>query len=48
MIVRNCSTDELRETARGYGMVALREAGMECVYSGDTTVDEVLRETIFD
>ena len=27
MIIRNASTDELRETARSYGMVTLRDAG---------------------
>src|SRR5688572_16313285 len=32
MIMRNSSTDDLREVARGYGMVTLREAGMDAVY----------------
>jgi type IV pilus assembly protein PilB len=48
MILRNASTDELRESARGYGMVTLREAGMEAVHGGITTVEEVLRETIIE
>jgi type IV pilus assembly protein PilB len=48
MIVRNASTDELREAARGYGMVTLREAGMDSVYTGTTTVEEVIRETIIE
>jgi type IV pilus assembly protein PilB len=48
MIMRNASTDDLRDVARGYGMVSLREAGMAGVYAGETTVDEVLRETIIE
>jgi type IV pilus assembly protein PilB len=48
MIVRNASTDELREASRGYGMVTLREAGMDAVYAGTTTVDEIIRETIVE
>ncbi|MDA7979354.1 MAG: Flp pilus assembly complex ATPase component TadA [Pirellulales bacterium] len=48
MIVRNATTDELRETAREYGMIPLRDSGMEAVYEGRTTVDEVVRETIVE
>ena len=48
MIMRNASTDELRQKARGYGMVTLRDAGMQAVYAGTTTVDEVVRETIIE
>jgi type IV pilus assembly protein PilB len=48
MIVRNASTDELRDTARNYGMVTLREAGMDAVYAGTTTAEEVIRETILE
>ena len=29
MIVRNASTDDLRDKARSYGMVTLRDAGMD-------------------
>ncbi|MBL8830595.1 MAG: Flp pilus assembly complex ATPase component TadA [Planctomycetaceae bacterium] len=46
MIMRNASTDEIRERARNYGMVALRDAGMEAAFAGTTTVEEVVRETI--
>jgi type IV pilus assembly protein PilB len=46
MIVRNTSTDELREAARSYGMVTLRDAGLDAAYAGITTIDEVVRETI--
>jgi type IV pilus assembly protein PilB len=48
MIVRNASTDELRVVARNYGMVTLRDAGMEAVYGGFTTAEEVIRETILE
>ena len=34
MIMRNASTDELRDAARSYGMVTLRDAGMKAVYAG--------------
>jgi type IV pilus assembly protein PilB len=48
MIMRNASTDELREAARGYGMVTLRDAGMKAAHDGLTTLDEVIRETVMD
>ena len=48
MIIRNASTEELREAARRNGMVTLRESGMESIFIGQTTADEVIRETILD
>jgi type IV pilus assembly protein PilB len=48
MIIQNAATDELREAARRFGMVTLRDAGMDAVYAGVTTVDEVVRETIVE
>jgi type IV pilus assembly protein PilB len=48
MIIRNASTDELRDAARANGMVTLRIAGMEAVYHGTTTAEEVIRETILE
>jgi type IV pilus assembly protein PilB len=48
MIMRNASRDELRDSAKGYGMVTLREAGMNAIYNGITTIDEVVRETIVE
>jgi type IV pilus assembly protein PilB len=48
MVIRNASTDELREKARRMGMVSLRDAGMEAVYLGTTTAEEVIRETILE
>jgi type IV pilus assembly protein PilB len=48
MIMRNASRDELRDAARSYGMVTLRQAGMNAVFDGITTAEEVVRETIVD
>jgi type IV pilus assembly protein PilB len=48
MIMRNASTDELREAARSIGMVTLRDAGMLAAAEGRTTLDEVVRETILE
>ncbi len=48
MIIRNASTDELREKARSNGMVSLRDAGMDAVFAGTTTAEEVIRETILE
>jgi type IV pilus assembly protein PilB len=48
MIVRNATTDELRDAARRYGMVTLRDAGLDGVYNGKTTLEEVIRETVIE
>jgi len=48
MIMRNASRDELRDAARSYGMITLRDAGMRAAFEGTTTVDEVVRETILE
>jgi type IV pilus assembly protein PilB len=48
LIMRNASTDELRAAARGIGMITLRDYGMEAVYQGTTTAEEVIRETIVE
>jgi type IV pilus assembly protein PilB len=48
MIMRNASTDELRDAAKSYGMVSLRDAGMSAAAEGRTTLDEVIRETILE
>ncbi len=45
-IMRNATTDELREKAASYGMTTLRAYGINFIFEGITTVDEVLRETI--
>ena len=38
----------VREAARRGGMVTLRDSGMEGVFAGTTTAEEVIRETIMD
>ena len=48
LIVRNASTEELREMARKHGMVTLRDSGMLAVFDGQTTAEEVIRETILE
>jgi type IV pilus assembly protein PilB len=48
MIMRNCTSDEIRERARHYGMVTLRDAGLNYVYEGVTTAEEVMQETVID
>ncbi len=46
LIMQNATTDELRTRATKYGMITLRNYGMNFVFQGITTADEVLRETI--
>jgi len=48
MIMQNASTDELRDAAQKNGMVTLRDAGMDAVFEGTTTAEEVIRETIME
>jgi type IV pilus assembly protein PilB len=45
-ILRNAATAELREIAQAQGMKTLRQAGLQKVIEGTTTVDEVLRVTM--
>ncbi|MAE65485.1 MAG: pilus assembly protein PilB [Phycisphaeraceae bacterium] len=48
LIIQNASTQLLQNEARKRGMRTLREAGLLALYDGDTTIDEVVRETIVD
>jgi type IV pilus assembly protein PilB len=48
MIMQNAAIDDLRKKAQGYGMVTLRDAGMNFAFQGVTTLDEVVRETILE
>jgi len=48
MVMRNASTEDLREAARKAGMVTLREAGLNGVFEGLTTAEEIIRETILE
>jgi type IV pilus assembly protein PilB len=46
LIINHASTNILRDAAIKNGMTILRESGLELVYNGVTTVEEVARETI--
>jgi len=48
MVMRNASTEDLREAARKSGMVTLRDSGMQGIFAGLTTAEEVIRETILE
>jgi type IV pilus assembly protein PilB len=42
------STNVLREEARRRGMRTLRESGLMTIFEGQTTIDEVVRETVVE
>jgi type IV pilus assembly protein PilB len=42
------STDQLRIAAKKQGMMTLRESGLRAIFDGKTTIEEVVRETVFD
>ena len=46
LIMKEASTEVLRVEARTKGMLTLRDAGMRAIFEGQTTIDEVVRETI--
>jgi len=46
MVMTNASIDALRDAARSYGMVSLRDAGEAFMFDGTTSAEEVVRETI--
>ncbi|MEI6256859.1 MAG: ATPase, T2SS/T4P/T4SS family [Planctomycetota bacterium] len=48
MVVRNASTEEIRNVARRGGMITLRDSGMISIFDGSTTTEEVIRETILE
>jgi type IV pilus assembly protein PilB len=48
LIHRGCSTEQLRDAALQQGMRSLRISGLEKLYSGVTTIEEVIRETVRD
>lgn len=45
MILKDCSSGEIRDAARKHGMRVLSEDGWRLVTEGVTTIDEVLRVT---
>jgi type IV pilus assembly protein PilB len=47
MILTGCSSMELKRQAVEEGMITLRRSGIEKIKEGVTTIDEVVRETVF-
>ncbi|MDR3637658.1 MAG: ATPase, T2SS/T4P/T4SS family, partial [Isosphaeraceae bacterium] len=48
MVVAEVSLDEFRNACRKFGMRTLRESGLEAIHTGQTSIEEVLRETMLD
>jgi type IV pilus assembly protein PilB len=48
VISSGASTDQLRDACRRQGMQTLRESGMKALFSGVTTIEEVVRETVLE
>jgi type IV pilus assembly protein PilB len=48
MIMNQASTNVLRAEAKRRGMRTLRESGLLAMYEGQTTIEEVVRETIIE
>lgn len=46
LIIEQANTNEIRMAARKNGMNTLRDSGLQGIYSGLTTIQEVVRETI--
>ena len=46
LVMKEASTAVLRDHARRRGMRSLRESGLLAIYEGQTTIDEVVRETL--
>jgi len=48
MVVSEASLDAFREACRKFGMRTLREAGLMAIHAGQTSIEEVVRETMLD
>jgi type IV pilus assembly protein PilB len=48
MISSGASTDQLRTACWAQGMTTLRETGLNALFSGVTTIEEVARETVLE
>jgi len=48
LIMKNASTNVIRNAARKQGMRTLRESGLLAIYEGLTTLEEVAKETIME
>ena len=48
IINEGASTEKIRDVALQSGLRPLRESGLTKIFSGMTTIDEVIRETVID
>src|SRR4051812_1918982 len=48
LVSNGASTDQLRNAMRAMGARGLREAGLEALTNGVTTIDEIVRETVLE
>jgi type IV pilus assembly protein PilB len=48
MVSAGASTDQLYSAAKKQGMITLRESGLRAIFNGQTTIDEVVHETIIE
>ncbi len=48
MVVAEASLDDFRNAGRKFGMRSLREVGMNAIHNGQTSIEEILRETMLD
>ena len=46
-VLAHASTEQLRHIAREQGMRTLRESGLLAIFDGQSTIEEVVRETLF-
>ena len=47
LVMGHASTEQIRHIAREQGMRTLRESGLLAIFDGHTTIEEVVRETLF-
>jgi type IV pilus assembly protein PilB len=48
MVVSEASLDSFREACRKFGMRTLRESGLMAIHAGQTSIEEIVRETMLD
>ncbi|HKM52738.1 MAG TPA: GspE/PulE family protein, partial [Isosphaeraceae bacterium] len=46
LVVAEVSLDDLREACRKFGMRTLRESGLLAIHNGQTSIEEIVRETM--
>ena len=46
LVMKQASTAVIREESYKRGMRSLRQSGLRAIYDGQTTIDEVVRETL--